>query len=160
MLYEILSDKEFRKMMQKHAAEIMSFLFDKNCHFSVFANIEKISFNPPLPSHITEQFQQGILFVLAGYTYESARVDDKNLYFEAGFGSENIGSFVTVPISSIIQILVEENPIFVNLAYINDEEDEEEEKISKNEEGIKKSMEIFASNPENEKLLKKKRKPR
>ncbi len=153
MLYEVLTDKKFSTMMRKHAIEIMSFLFDNNYHFSVLADTKNVKFNPPLPKHIMDTFQQVILFTLVGYTYESAKIDEKNLYFEAGFGEENIGSIVTIPIQSILQILVEENPIFVNLAYITEDEEEEEE-----DKGVEKSMQIFTSNPENQKLLKKRKK--
>ncbi|NPA81705.1 MAG: hypothetical protein GXO31_03745 [Epsilonproteobacteria bacterium] len=153
MLYEVLSNKEFALMMKRHASEIMGFLFDNNYHFSILANTADITFDPPLPQEITQNFQQVILFALAGYTYESAKMDEKNLYFEAGFGAENIGSIVTVPISSILQIIVEDNPIFINLSYPYEEEEDRED-----EEGLEKSMKIFASNPENEKLLKKKKK--
>ena len=117
------------------------------------ADTKNVKFNPPLPKHITDTFQQVILFTLVGYTYESAKIDEKNLYFEAGFGEENIGSVVTIPIQSILQILVEENPIFVNLSYITEDEEEEEE-----DKGVEKSMQIFTSNPENQKLLKKRKK--
>ena len=153
MLYEVLTNKKFSSMMRRHAVEIMSFLFDNNYHFSVLADTKNVKFNPPLPKHITDTFQQVILFTLVGYTYESAKIDEKNLYFEAGFGEENIGSVVTIPIQSILQILVEENPIFVNLSYITEDEEEEEE-----DKGVEKSMQIFTSNPENQKLLKKRKK--
>ncbi len=153
MLYEVLTNKKFSSMMKRHAVEIMSFLFDNNYHFSVLADTKNVKFNPPLPKHITDTFQQVILFTLVGYTYESAKIDEKNLYFEAGFGEENIGSVVTIPIQNILQILVEENPIFVNLSYITEDEEEEEE-----DKGVEKSMQIFTSNPENQKLLKKRKK--
>jgi hypothetical protein len=79
-------------------------------------------------------------------------MDEENLYFEAGFGAENFGSNVTVPLYAIMQILVDDNPIFINLSYPPVKEEKEEDK------GLEKSMKVFISNPENEKLLKKKKK--
>ena len=74
------------------------------------------------------------------------------LVFEAGFGSENFGSVVTVPLLSIMQIIVEETPLFINLATYR-------EKIVAKKEidrgGVENSMASFLSNPENSKFIKK-----
>ncbi len=151
MLYKILSDKTFSLLMQLHAKEIMDYLFENNHEFSILANTKEITFDPKLPEHISKNFKQVILFTLAGYTYESCQIDEENLYFEAGFGEENFGSFITVPLYAIMQILIDENPVFINLSYPYKKEQEEENR------GLEKSMEIFTSNPENKKLLKKKK---
>ncbi|MCD8478145.1 MAG: hypothetical protein LRY68_09910 [Sulfurospirillum sp.] len=70
--------------------------------------------------------------------------------FEAGFGNENFGSLVSVSLDAILQIVVEEVPVFINLStpskVVN--------KVPK-EKGIKRSMEALMSNPENQKLIKK-----
>ena len=41
--------------------------------------------------------------------------DGENLYFEAGFGPENFASTVSIDISNVIQIIVEDTPIFINV---------------------------------------------
>ena len=146
-MQRILSDKKYSNLMKRHIYEIISLLLERGEFFSILTHIDKVSFDPPLPEHITKIFKPITLFVVAEYTFESSSIDDKNLYFEAGFGAENIGSFVTVPLSSIVQIILDETPIFINLA-IEYQEDEKED-------GVKKSTNIFLSNPKNKKILKK-----
>jgi hypothetical protein len=91
------------------------------------------------------------LFFLAGYTFESARLEEETLIFEAGFGEENVGSFVQVPLLSIMQIIVDETPIFVNLASPSEVASN---KSTKRENGVENSMASFLSNPENQKFIK------
>ncbi len=152
MLYQILSDKDFSELMQLHAREVMEYLFQNGYEFSVLVQTAEVKFDPVLPQEIARNFKQVILFVLTGYTYQSCKMDEENLYFEAGFGADNFGSNVTVPLYAIMQILVDDNPIFINLSYPPVKEEKEEDK------GLEKSMKVFISNPENEKLLKKKKK--
>ena len=91
------------------------------------------------------------LFFLAGYTFETARIEEDCLIFEAGFGSDNFGSVVTVPLLSIMQVIVDETPVLINLARYK-----KEQKVKKeiNDGGVKNSMDVFLSNPENKKFLK------
>ena len=91
------------------------------------------------------------LFYLAGYTFDTARIDADTLIFEAGFGGDNFGSFVTVPLLSIMQVIVDETPLLINLAtYAKDI------KVVKKEDngGVENSRASFLSNPENSKFLK------
>jgi hypothetical protein len=74
------------------------------------------------------------------------------LVFEAGFGAENFGSVVTVPLLSILQVIVDETPLLINLASYK-----KETKVTKtaDEGGVENSMASFLSNPENSKFIKK-----
>ncbi len=155
MLHDIVSNKNFRKMMLEHSSEVIEYLFDENIEFSILTSLANITFDPPLPEYITADFKPITLFTLAGYTYDSARLDSEILSFEAGFGRENFGSLVSVPLYAILQIIIENTPIFINLAT---PPENEEEKPKDKKDGIKKSMDIFLSNPNNKKLLKKKAK--
>ena len=74
------------------------------------------------------------------------------LVFEAGFGAENVGSFVSVPLLSIAQIIVDDTPILINLALPYEKQMAVN---SEKNEGFEASMSVFLSNPENQKLLKK-----
>lgn len=94
------------------------------------------------------------LFFLAGYTFESARIENDCLVFEAGFGAENFGSIVTVPLLSIVQIIVDEQPVLINLAKYEKKEEKVPEK-ELDDKGVENSMNIFLSNPENSKFIKK-----
>ena len=146
MAKRILGDSEFSHIMKVHISEILELLMQRGQFFSILTNVAHVTFNPPLPSHIKESFKPITLFVVAEYTFESSSIDDNFLYFEAGFGEENVGSIVTIPLNAIVQILIEETPIFINLAM--------ELVPEKKEQNIKKSTNIFLSNPENKGLIK------
>ena len=146
MAQRILGDSEFSQLMKMHIAEILELLMQRGQFFSILTNIANITFDPPLPTEITANFKPITLFVVAEYTFESSSIDDDFLYFEAGFGQQNVGAVVSVPLNSIVQILIEETPIFINLAM---------ELVSeKKEQSVKKSTNIFLSNPENQGLTK------
>lgn len=152
MLENVIEDKNFAKLMQKNIQELIIHFFQKEQNFGILCKVEEASFEPELPESINAEFRPLTLFFLAGYTFETARVENNALIFEAGFGAENFGSIVTVPLLSILQIIVDETPVMINLATYK------EEKVIKkeiDENGVKNSMESFLSNPENSKFLKK-----
>ena len=100
------------------------------------------------------EFRPLTLFFLAGYTFETAHIQEDYLIFEAGFGAENFGSLVRVPLISIMQIIVDETPLMINLATHKLEVKPSE---SSNPKGVKDSMASFLSNPENSKFVKDKK---
>jgi hypothetical protein len=147
--------------MKNHILQTLSYLFDKGQNFGILCKIEDVEFNPELPEYMTKEFHSITLFFLAGYTYDSAYIEDDYIVFEAGFGSENFGSVVSVPILSIIQILVDETPILINLCEVKldmlqKETNDEMKKID--QKSIENSMSVFLSNPENQKFFKKDKK--
>lgn len=150
MLDSVINNQDFIELMQKHSQELIVHFFEKEQNFGILCKIEDVAFEPELPEYITSEFRPLTLFFLAGYTFETAYVEENTLIFEAGFGVENIGSVVKVPLLSILQIIIDETPVFINLA--NSQKPHKEEKESK---GVKNSMESFLSNPENSKFLKK-----
>ena len=105
----------FRTIKKNHAKEILSFLLDEKEEFDVLCVSKETSFTPNLPKHISSAFRDIILFSLANYTLQSAKLNKTNLEFEAGFGEENFGSTVSVPIDAILQISKNETPLFVNI---------------------------------------------
>jgi hypothetical protein len=112
----IMENSEFRGLKTKHAKEILSLLLEIKEPFNILCNLEDINFNPELSEHISSAFKDVIIFALANYTLESAHIENENLIFEAGFGEENFGSIVSVPIENIIQITQEDDPLFINLS--------------------------------------------
>lgn len=152
MLFDIVKNEAFCNIMRSHIQQLLIYLFEQEQNFGILCKIEQLTFDPELPKHISDEFRPMTLFFLAGYTFESARLDEDVLIFEAGFGSENIGSFVNVPLLSIMQIIIDETPIFVNLASAV----APKQNNAKNGSGIKNSMAAFLSNPENDKFIKKK----
>lgn len=153
MLIDILKDDAFVELMRRHIEEFLVYLFENDQTFGILCKIEHLTFEPELPEHIRSEFRPMTLFYLAGYTYDSARIDGNHLIFEAGFGAENIGSFVTVPLPSIMQIIIDETPVFINHAIYKETANRAEERAGG---GIENSMAAFLSNPENQKFLKKK----
>jgi len=151
MTINLLQTSEYKTLMKSHIFQTIEYLFKQNQEFAVACEIEYVSFFPELPQDIKESFNETVLFILSGYTFETAQIDEKYFSFEAGFGTDNFGSTVTVPLLAIKQVLLGENPIIFNLSKHEEGKKEEHASASK-----KSSMEALLNNPENKKLLKKK----
>jgi hypothetical protein len=153
MTINLLQTTEYKTLMKSHIHQTIEYLFKENQEFAVACQIKDISFFPELPHDIHESFKETVLFILSGYTFETAQIDKEFFSFEAGFGSDNFGSTVTVPLLAIKQVLLGENPIVFNLS--KHEEGKKEENTLPSSK--KSSMEALLNNPENKKLLKNKR---
>lgn len=152
MLESVINDKDFAYIMQKNIQDMIVHFFEKEQNFGILCKIEDISFNPTLPDEINSEFRPLTLFFLAGYTFETARIEENVLVFEAGFGGDNFGSVVSVPLLSIMQVIIDETPVLINLA---NPEVKIELKKEEDEGGVENSMASFLNNPENSKFLKK-----
>ena len=151
MLENVIEDRDFALIMQKNIQDLVIHFFEKEQNFGILCKIEEASFDPELPDNINSEFRPLTLFFLAGYTFETARIEGDYLVFEAGFGADNFGSIVSVPLLSIMQIIIDESPIFINLSeYKKIKEVRKETK----DVGVENSMASFLSNPENSKFLK------
>ncbi len=146
MTTNIFQTTQYKQIMQKHIFETIEYLFSQNQEFAIACEVKHLNFNPQLPLDILDNFNETVLFVLAGYTFESASIDSEYFSFEAGFGENNFGSTVTLPLLSIKQLFVGDNPLLFNLATY-------EKKVEK-ESSTNLSMEALLNNPENKKLLK------
>ncbi len=151
MLERVIEEKKFASLMKRHIEEVLIHFFEEEQNFGILCKIEDVSFDPDLPNEIKSQFRPLTLFFLAGYTFETAQIDNGMLVFEAGFGAENFGSLVSVPLLSIMQVIIDETPVLINLATYKKEEVKKESSKS----GVKNSMDSFLSNPENSKFIKK-----
>ncbi|RBQ29078.1 hypothetical protein [Aliarcobacter vitoriensis] len=143
MLKNIIENDDFKNLSQRHIKDIIQYIIDTNTEFSVVANIESTSFNPDLPNDIKSNLNKFSLFTLAGYTFTTVRIEDDFLYFEAGFGKDNFGSVLKIPLYSILQIIIDENIIYINLTATVD-------KFNNNLE--KNSFNVFKNNPKNKKF--------
>ncbi|MDF1874931.1 hypothetical protein JHD48_04205 [Sulfurimonas sp. SAG-AH-194-I05] len=152
MLESIINDKKFALLMQKNIQDLVVHFFEEEQNFGILCKIEEISFNPELPENINSEFRPLTLFFLAGYTFETARIVDNMLVFEAGFGADNFGSVVSVPLLSIMQVIIDETPVLINLSTYSETLEVEKKK---DDNGVKNSMASFLNNPENSKFLKK-----
>ncbi|OQX49557.1 MAG: hypothetical protein B5M46_05070 [Epsilonproteobacteria bacterium 4484_20] len=144
----LFQTSQYRALMDDHISRTIIYLFEQDQEFAIACETKYINFDPELPSEIRESFKETVLFVLSGYTFESAKIDRGDFVFEAGFGSENFGATVNVPLLAIKQLFVEDHPIVINLA--------EPALLQKKEDKVQSSMEALLNNPENKKLLKKK----
>ncbi len=147
MTINLFQTPEYQALMEEHIEKTIGYLFNKDQEFALACEIKYLNFNPELPADIKDTFNETVLFVLSGYTYETAKLEEGYFYFEAGFGSDNFGSTITVPLLAIKQLFVGDHPIVLNLA-----EPVKEEQVSK-----KTSMDALLNNPKNKKLLKKKK---
>ena len=154
MLDAVIENEDFAKLMQGNIRDVIVHFFASEQNFGILCNIEDVSFEPSLPPEISSEFRQLTLFFLAGYTFDTARITENNLVFEAGFGADNFGSVVSVPLLSILQVIIDETPVLINLSTYKAKIKNEikEEKTDKN--GVENSMASFLSNPENSKFLK------
>ena len=153
MTINLLQTPEYRALIQSHIFETIQYLFSKDQEFALACEVKYITFSPELPAEIKDSFDDTVLFILRGFTFESAQLNDDHFSFEAGFGSDNFGSLVAVPLLAIKQIFVGENPIVINLAHPEVEMEKKKEESA----STKSSMEALLSNPENKKLLKTKK---
>ena len=149
MSIKVLESLAYQELMKEHIYATVEYMFENNQEFGVACETSDVSFEPDLPKDLREALPEVTLFMLANYSFETANIDTNYLSFEAGFGKENFGALVHIPLLSIKQIFVDEYPILINVATNNKEVKEEvEEPID--------SMAALLNNPENAKLLKKK----
>jgi hypothetical protein len=156
MPHKSLETEEFKIIMKEHILKMITYMFSSNQEFSVACEISEIHFEPLLPKEIHDSLPEITLFMLANYSFESASLEDDFLSFEAGFGPANIGALVQIPITAIRQIFVGEYPILINVAPSSKIEEIPAENSEDEDED--NSMNALLNNPENAKLLKKKKK--
>jgi len=144
---KLLYNLEYKKLMKEQLKEQLLFLLKHSEEFLIVVNMDGVVFNPPLPDEITKKFTADFMpFAIAGYTFQSAFVENDTFIFEAGFGSDNIGAMVYIEIERIFQILIGDNAIFLNVTAASPKVEP------------KNSYEVFASKERNKKFFEKKKK--
>ena len=146
----MIKEREFQEILEAHIKDLLHYLLERDQAFGLLCNLEYVTFDPPLPEDLAQQLKEITLFMIAGYTFESFEIEEHILSFEAGFGPQNFGSVISMPILAVLQILVEETPILINMA-----QPMADNTTDKEDSGVKSSLESFLSNPENRKFLKK-----
>ena len=143
MIKDIIENDDYKSLVENQIKENILFLLKKNQEFSITANIEPITFNPELPKVIKDQMHKFSLFVLSNYTYTTVEINDGYLSFEAGFGNENFGSVVKIPLHAVFQIIVDESILYINSVAT----------VDKFNKALKKnSFNVFKNNPNNKKF--------
>ena len=145
-MLKFLEDENLIKLMQKHCFNVLEMLMDKNIFFSIAVKTEFVDFDPVLPENLDIKKNPYAVFALAGYTFESIRLDKEKINFHAGFGPEDFATFVSVDLGAITHIQVENNVLFVNFSLY---------KREKSENLTQNSIDIFLNNPKNKNLFKK-----
>ena len=148
MILNIVEDINYREMLENQIFEVIEYLINNDEEFSVTANIKGIDFNPEIPEAISKNFSQFTLFTLSNYTYESIILTEKTITFEAGFGSENFGSHVTIPLYAIFQIVIDESILFLNPTATV-----EKYFVKEDKDQVSRSMNAFTLNKKNKDLL-------
>ena len=152
MVTKLLYYSKFSMLMEHSATELIKYVFDKNIEFGVVCDTAGVSFDPVLPKDIMKNIKQIDLFVVSGYSFESAYLSDEYiLYFVAGFGPNNFASTVGIPIDKIAQIVIEDTPVFINIAA--GQKKKHKEPATTHADGESKSMERLLNNPENKRFL-------
>lgn len=147
MINDIIEDINYKDLVAQQIKQTITFLLEKNEEFAITVNIKGAEFDPELPEPIHEKLAKFSLFVLSNYTYSTIKMQEDTLSFEAGFGSENFGSVVSIPYHSIFQIVLDESILFVNsVATV--------EKFNNTQKVEKRSFNAFKNNPNNKKFIK------
>jgi len=154
MTINLLQTVEYKAIMTEHITKTIGYLFSKDQDFGLACEVKHIDFNPELPNDLKESFNETVLFILSGYTLESAKLEEGYFSFEAGFGPDNFDSVVTVPLLAIKQILVGDTPIVLNFS---EPSEEKKPAYTPDTTSSKNSMEALLKNPENKKLLQKRK---
>jgi len=151
-IQNLLEQPEFAELLGDHCAEMVAFFLDEGIEFGILCNLADVEFRDRLPDEIYSALKPLTLFMVAGYSFESARIrDDLVLEFEAGFGRENFGTMVQVPLNSILQVMIGDTVVFVNLTATLPKKKKEGPNMGSES----RSFDAIFSNPENEKLFKK-----
>ena len=146
MTLDLLHTDTYRTIMRRHLYDVVAYLLENDQDFAVAADVDAMHFDPPLPRSITQRFDEVALFVLVGYTFQSAWLDEEHLYFEAGFGTEDVAAAVSLPLLAMRQVFVGEYPIAINVA-------SQAPFRSSEQQPANRSMEALLRNPENRRFL-------
>jgi len=152
MIFNIVEDIRYRDMLEGQIFEVIEYLVEKGEEFSITANIKGINFDPEIPEAISESFSHFTLFTLANYTYTTIELTETHISFETGFGAENFGSVVTIPLYAIFQIVIEESILFLNPTATVDKYFTKQDSIA-TEDQESRSMNAFKMNKKNKDLL-------
>lgn len=160
MIFNIVEDLEYKEIIENQIYEIIEFLLNKDQEFSITANINGVGFEPPIPETIATSFPQFTLFTLANYTYSTIELSDNHISFETGFGAENFGSVVTIPLSAIFQIVIDESILFLNPTatvekYFKKTQTQAETTTELDDNQEQRSLNAFKMNNKNKNLFKK-----
>lgn len=153
MITDVIEDISYKNLVENQIFEVIEYLINKDQEFSVTANINGVQFNPEIPSAISDNFSQFTLFSLKNYTYDTLVLTESSISFEAGFGAENFGSMVTIPLYAIFQIVIDESILFINPTATVQKNFIKVKKDEETEDQHTRSMNAFKKNLTNKNLF-------
>jgi len=154
MIHNIVENSEYKEIMESQIYDIIEFLLNQDEEFSLTANINGVEFNPKIPQSISETFPHFTLFTLANYTYSTIELSETQISFETGFGAENFGSVVTIPLNAIFQVIVDESILFLNpTATVERYFKKKKKVVEKNIDQQTRSLNAFKNNSHNSDLF-------
>ncbi len=141
---EIYQNSSYKELAIKNCYNTVEYLLKENLDFAIVTYTNVIDYNPEIPSDVAE-FEESAIFLIAGYSKQSATVTDGYLSFEAAFGESNFGSVLSIPLEAIMQVALDDDLLLVNYY---------EPKVKEvSNQDI--SLQSLLNNPENQKLIKK-----
>jgi hypothetical protein len=147
-------NKNLINTMKNNCKNTINFLIEENIDFFLTAEKEIIKFEPQLPNGILPNDNELVIFHIINYGLENIHFENDNIVVEMGFGTDNFGSTLTIPLWSVFQIHIGNNiqkePLFINILGIKSTEIQ---KYLDENEGVNKSKNIFLNNPDNNKLF-------
>ncbi|PAF54372.1 hypothetical protein BKH42_00180 [Helicobacter sp. 13S00482-2] len=146
---------KYNQLNNRHCVENIKFLIENEINFSIFCELSKVSFTPELPEEIFSRFGPFVLFVLAGYSFNSLVLTPLSVEFEAGFGKDNIGSFVNVKVEGIIQLIVKDKKDDNVILFSRNEVSSVFPEQKDEKDSLESSAAAIFSDPQNQKILKK-----
>ena len=149
MIIDIVEDTNYKDMVEGQIFELCEYLINNDAEFSITANIKGAKFNPEIPESISNAFPPFTMFSLMNYTFESIELTPTHISFEAGFGAENFGSVVTIPLFAIFQVVIDESILFLNPTATVEKFFKIDDTIDQQE----RSMNAFKMNKKNKDLL-------
>jgi len=154
MVVDIVEDVEYKEMVESQVYELIDYMITKDHEFSLTANIKAARFNPEMPATISKNFPPFTMFSLMNYTFTTIELTNTHISFEAGFGAENFGSTVTLPLYSIFQVLVDESILFLNpTATVEKYFEEKNHSLNDGETQEQRSRNAFTMNKKNKNLV-------
>lgn len=122
MSKQFLDTQEFKEIMNDNIRSVIKYLNENSERFQLVVNSSIITFNPELPEHIKSEVVQGegvnLILDIVNYAKQSFKITDNSVSFETGFGSDNVGSVVTIPFQAIFNIIDDGKLVLVNVTSV------------------------------------------
>lgn len=111
MIEQVANSAKMQNVLQKHAKEMISTLYEEGLHFSIVCDTSFIRFTPALSLQMKERLGKVAVFILSGYSFQSLQIEENHFVFEAGLvmqNGEDIGTILEIPYHSVMQIVIQD----------------------------------------------------